>query len=259
MIGKFGKVIGLLSSLLSSKKTDEEIQQVKEIMLKAIFLTMGCLAISDNKVQQNEYLFFEKAQNYLRLNKEKRKDTLRYFKQGIEDGSELESTLLLFKQKADCELIEMFLTFQLKMIYADGYVSQEEFSLIFDICSFLGISSAKYAEIDREVWSFTRFQGQNSPQYKSTGGKSKAQNPKNNQSSDSDLSPLSLACSILKIQQPISERELKKIYRRLLKENHPDKMIAQGLPDEMIKIAEEKVRKIYEAYECIQRSLSKAS
>ncbi len=51
-----------------------------------------------------------------------------------------------------------------------------------------------------------------------------------------------------------SKQEVKKAYRRLLSRNHPDKLIAQGLPEAMIKVANEKTQKIMKAYELICRS-----
>ncbi len=44
---------------------------------------------------------------------------------------------------------------------------------------------------------------------------------------------------------------MKRAYRRLISRNHPDKLIAQGLPEEMIKIANDKTQKITKAYEQI--------
>jgi DnaJ like chaperone protein len=46
----------------------------------------------------------------------------------------------------------------------------------------------------------------------------------------------------------------KKAYRRLMSENHPDKLIAKGVPDEMIKIATERSQEISNAYEVIRNA-----
>jgi len=47
---------------------------------------------------------------------------------------------------------------------------------------------------------------------------------------------------------------LKKTYRRLMSQHHPDKLVAKGLPDEMIKDATEKTQQIKKAYEIIKES-----
>ena len=46
----------------------------------------------------------------------------------------------------------------------------------------------------------------------------------------------------------ISNDELKSHYRRLVLENHPDKLMARGVPKEFVAIATEKIAAINEAY-----------
>lgn len=48
--------------------------------------------------------------------------------------------------------------------------------------------------------------------------------------------------------------EVKKAYRKLVSEYHPDKIVAKGLPEDFIKFAEEKFREINEAYEAITKA-----
>jgi DnaJ like chaperone protein len=48
-----------------------------------------------------------------------------------------------------------------------------------------------------------------------------------------------------------SDAEVTKAYRRLMNQNHPDKLVAKGLPESMMKAAEEKTRNIRAAYELI--------
>jgi len=47
---------------------------------------------------------------------------------------------------------------------------------------------------------------------------------------------------------------VKKAYRKLVSEYHPDKIVSKGLPEDFIKFAEEKFREINEAYEAIQKA-----
>jgi len=44
---------------------------------------------------------------------------------------------------------------------------------------------------------------------------------------------------------------IKKAYRQLMSQHHPDKLVSKGLPDEMIRMATEKTQRIQKAYEMI--------
>lgn len=56
---------------------------------------------------------------------------------------------------------------------------------------------------------------------------------------------------ILGITPEISDEDLKKAYRRLVRENHPDTLIARGVPEELVSIANDKLAAINAAYEKI--------
>ncbi|MGB5715657.1 MAG: DnaJ domain-containing protein, partial [Gammaproteobacteria bacterium] len=68
---------------------------------------------------------------------------------------------------------------------------------------------------------------------------------------------ISKAYDILGISRSASDAEVKKAYRRLMSQHHPDKLIAKGLPEEMIKFATEKTQEIKAAYEQVKDSRHK--
>jgi DnaJ like chaperone protein len=53
-----------------------------------------------------------------------------------------------------------------------------------------------------------------------------------------------------------SDADLKAAYRNLIRENHPDTLIAKGVPEEMIEIATEKMANINDAYDRIRKERS---
>ena len=66
------------------------------------------------------------------------------------------------------------------------------------------------------------------------------------------------AYTILGISREISNDDLRTAYRALVRENHPDLLIAQGMPQEFVDLANEKLSAINVAYDrvCGERGLS---
>ena len=62
---------------------------------------------------------------------------------------------------------------------------------------------------------------------------------------------------ILGVSYVASEDELRQTYRRLVRENHPDSLIARGVPEEFVKLANDKLAAINGAYDkiCVERGL----
>jgi DnaJ like chaperone protein len=58
---------------------------------------------------------------------------------------------------------------------------------------------------------------------------------------------------ILGLSYSADDNELRQTYRRLVRENHPDSLMARGVPHEFIKLATDKLAAINTAYEKIQR------
>jgi DnaJ like chaperone protein len=62
------------------------------------------------------------------------------------------------------------------------------------------------------------------------------------------------AYGVLGVSAECDNKTLKKAYRRLMSEHHPDKLVAQGLPDEMMQLAKEKTQEIQAAYDIVKRA-----
>ncbi len=64
---------------------------------------------------------------------------------------------------------------------------------------------------------------------------------------------------ILGIAYDASEDEIKRTYRMLVRENHPDRMIARGVPETFVRLATEKLAAINDAYAQVieERGLSR--
>jgi len=62
------------------------------------------------------------------------------------------------------------------------------------------------------------------------------------------------AYAALGVSKDASDAEVKRAYRKLIGENHPDKLAARGLPESMRAVAEERSREINAAYDLIKEA-----
>jgi DnaJ like chaperone protein len=60
--------------------------------------------------------------------------------------------------------------------------------------------------------------------------------------------------TVLGIDASATDAEVKSTYRTLIKKNHPDRAIAQGMPEEFVQVANEKLARINAAYDQICRA-----
>ena len=63
---------------------------------------------------------------------------------------------------------------------------------------------------------------------------------------------------VLGVQHNATDNEVRLAWRNLMREHHPDALVAQGMPEDFIEVATEKVATINAAYAtiCKQRGLN---
>ena len=62
------------------------------------------------------------------------------------------------------------------------------------------------------------------------------------------------AYTVLGVYPTADDSEVKRAYRRLMSQHHPDKLVAKGLPEEMMKLATERSQEIRRAYERVMEA-----
>jgi len=236
----FGVIIGLFVGHLFDKGLAQNlgasfvtnVSEVKSTFFETTFMVMGYIAKADGRVSEQEIKVAEKTMAQLQLAGEQRRHAMNCFGQGKSENFNFQEQLLKFKQicRWQRQLVVLFLEIQVQSALADGAMVGSERDILYEICDGLGISRINIDNIE------ARYQAQQNFH------RHYHVNPEKE---------LVDAYGVLGLTSSVSDAQVKKAYRKLMSQHHPDKLIAKGLPDEMIKVATEKSQDIQNAYQVI--------
>lgn len=248
--GPLGALLGAalghnLDKGISGLETEElepgDRERVQMAFFTATFSVMGHVAKADGQVSREEVALAEAVMAEMDLSPDLRKTAIRLFNEGKSEGFPLDEVLEQFRQECHRRqtLVQMFMELQLQAAYADGNLDGAEERLLLHICDRLGISSFTYRRLEQMIRAERHF-----------GGGERARRPAGQPKGPS----LEDAYALLNASPESSDAEVKKAYRRLLSQHHPDKLVAKGLPEEMMKIATRKTHEIRQAYEQVKKA-----
>lgn len=213
----------------------------QEAFFRATFSVMGKLAKADGRVTESEIVFARQVMAQMRLNEARQRMAIEFFTQGKEDDFDLAAVLkpleTLFRLQPPLKFA--FIELQLQAAMADGEISPAEAALIAEICAHLALTQHEVEAL------IARMQAQDN--FHRHGGASGGFGANHAQL-------LSDAYGVLGVTEEASDAEVKKAYRRLMSQHHPDKLVAKGLPEEMMEMAKTKAQEIQAAYERVRQA-----
>jgi DnaJ like chaperone protein len=205
---------------------------------RTTFQVMGHVAKADGRVCEREISHARAVMSRMGLNESLKRQAMGYFNEGKQPDFDLSDALT--KLKAACGwhvvLMQMFVQIQMQAAQADGKIDRDQEAVLKRISEALGVSGGNYQQAHGQGWG-----GQSSSGYR--------QRRTSSGQGYYGGSGLSQAYTTLGVKADVTKVELKKAYRRLMSEYHPDKLMSKGLPDSMIKVATEKTQEIKAAYE----------
>ena len=242
--GPLGAMLGAILGHQVDKANQEKLatelgqgtqQRTQAAFFTATFSVMGHISKADGFVSPQEIQMAEQVFAQMNLKQDQRVMAIELFNQGKEDGFDLDQVLTQFKQECGRKitLIQMFMQIQLQAVYADGNKHPAEDRILQHICDRLGYPVAMLSQLEALLFAQQRrySSGSNVPPSRSQ---------------------INEAYSVLGVAVSATDAEVKKAYRRLMSQHHPDKLIAKGLPEEMIQVATDKSQEIQKAYERIK-------
>lgn len=211
-------------------------ERVQTAFFTATFSVMGHLAKADGRVSKDEIAMARAVMDQMDLSQQLRQTAIRLFDEGKKSDFPLDDVLEQFRQECHrrLTLIQMFAEIQLQAAYADGVLHKAEERLLLHICQRLSIPESLFRRLEEMIKAERHY----------TGGGRAAPKPTGPSLED--------AYAMLMISPKSTDAEVKRAYRRLLSQHHPDKLVSKGLPEEMMKIATRKTHEIRQAYERIK-------
>lgn len=241
----FGVLIGHMFDQARSRRMNffSNQQQRQELFFSTTFEVMGHLTKSKGRVTQADIDMASIFMDRMNLHGDARSAAQQSFRIGKADNYPLREKMRQFR--GICfgrfDLIRMFLEIQIQAAFADGSLHPNEQAVLYVIAEELGISRAQFDQFLRMMQGGAQFGGGYQQQSQGGSWQQAQRGP-----------TLEDACNVLGVKPSDDATTIKRAYRKLMSEHHPDKLVAKGLPPEMMEMAKQKAQGIQQAYELIK-------
>lgn len=236
--GIYGLVIGLVSGHMLDRFLGAlfDRSHYREIFLEALFACLGHISKADGRVNEREIAAAERFMQRLQLTKEERRLAIKRFNQGKAADFELEAELQNFARftSSQRDLRQMFMEILLEGAATDGDIAVPEQQVLMRIARVLRIPTLIF-EAMMNAFRASHRGG-------SYGGPAQA------------VQNMTQAYAALGLTDTASDAEVKKAYRKLVAQYHPDRLVSQGLPEEVMEKARQRVLEVNAAYDRIKQS-----
>ncbi|MFC3396704.1 co-chaperone DjlA [Brenneria rubrifaciens] len=266
--GIWGMIMGLLmghvvdkASALRRRNFFSAQSTRQALFFLTTFQAMGHLTKSKGRVTEADIQIATRMMDRLELFGEARSAAQQAFREG--KASHFPLRIRLRKLRDAClgrfDLIKMFLEIQLQVAFVDGVLHPNERRVLYVIADELGLTREQFEFFLRNMESTAgqsrqggAKQGNKSYQrrsHQSSGGHSYGgQRP-----FTSPRGPtVESACRTLGVRSGDDVVTIKRAYRKLMSEHHPDKLVAKGLSPRMMEMAKRKAQDIQAAYELLK-------
>lgn len=235
-----GAVAGMLVVRLLKARLRKTLENIQSSFLESVFAVMGALCKADGVVTRDEIRIAEALFDRFRLSGAQREAAKNAFARGKSPGFDLDAELQHFLRasRGQPALVQMFLQVQVSAVAADGDVHPAEHEMLVRIARGLGLPESQVDQLEAML------RGARSG---AAGGQA------------STARQVDDAYKVLGVSPNATDAEIKKVYRKLMSENHPDKLAGRGLPESMREMAEEKTREISHAYDVIKEARKNAA
>ncbi|MEO0423408.1 MAG: co-chaperone DjlA [Pseudomonadota bacterium] len=228
--------VGLSRQRAGRAAGGQDVREVQFEFFTASFWMMGHTAKADGRVSEQEIRVAREVMQRMQLNEEQTRSAITLFNEGKQEDFDAPATLRRFHGKCrhHPDLLRTFMEIQIQVALADGDIGEEQWAVLTRAASSLGISRSELSRLEALVRRH---------------GSSQAMQV-------TPTERLQQSYRLLGVDRDASDSAVKKAYRRLMNQHHPDKLVGRDMPEEMVRLAEERTRQIREAYDTIRSSRS---
>ncbi|AIW19928.1 co-chaperone DjlA [Vibrio coralliilyticus] len=224
----------------------------QEEFFKAAFAVMGHVAKAKGQVTREEIQLATTMMERMNLHGELRRAAQNAFREGKDADFPLNTVLerVRISSGGRFDLMQFFLELQISAAFADGDIHPSERSVLHKVAKGLGFSSDQLEQRLRMQEAAFRFQQGGFGGHSGSGHSHQSGGWQHASTADQ----LSDAYKLLGVDSSADTKTVKRAYRKLMNEHHPDKLMAKGLPPEMMNVAKEKAQEIQNAYDLIKKA-----
>jgi DnaJ like chaperone protein len=217
--------------------------ELRRAFFEATFQVMGHVAKSDGLVTEREIDAAREAMRRFALSDADRRRAIDLFTAGKAADFPVEATLarLRWLSGQQPDLCRLFVQIQLEAALQGNGLAPRARTVFQRMCRTLGISGLEFASLE----AMLRMRA-------SAGGHGAGARSSGTSAHGRASSRLADAYEVLGVAPAAADAEVTRAFRRLMSQNHPDKLVAQGLPESMVAAAHERTQRILEAYETIK-------
>ena len=223
--------------------------RVAEVFFTHTFTLKGYVAKSDGRVSEAEIQAARLLMQELKLGPEQIAQAIELFRTGKTPGFDAQGALHEVREACGSrhDLIRMFFELQFRAALLGNGAQGPAHSILAGMAERLGLSGLEFVHMEAILRA----------QYQARAGADSQSRSQSRGGAYTRPANLDWAYQELEIPVSASNEEVKKAYRRQMSRHHPDKLVANGLPESMAEVAKEKTQRIQEAYEaiCAARSL----
>lgn len=243
-------------------------QSIREAFLKAAFSFLGYIASCDGAINRDEVNRLKVHMKKMHLSEDEQRSALHLFKAGTLTDFNAGQALQEFRVSTTPKLIQILLVHLITMARADGYMMEKELHALQWVAREVGYNSIAFNHLLKMIYEQDQLALSRNPpqptqpdtysapakeQTKDPKKEHTHANPDSRRPTSNHNQDLLKAYTILGVTAEMTEDEIRRSYKKLASQLHPDKLMSQGLPQDQLNATTERFKQIQAAYAFIKK------